>query len=1217
MMAHIGNFREIKRLRTNKIWQLLSQRNHILRVVAAIFAVWAVVSSTLTVTAAALPPTITKSFTPSTIPAGTLSTLSFTITNPAGSTVALTGVAVTDGLPAGVVVAAPPNVVGNCNGGTVVATAGSGIVSLSNGTLPLNATCTITMDVTAAAVGTYNNTSGNVTSTNGGIGNTASATLIVVPPVLPPTAAKSFTPASIPLNGTSVMKFTLTNPAANTATLTGIGITDNLPAGVVIGTPPNVVGNCNGGVVTAVAGGTTVSLTGGSLVANTNCVISVNVTAAAQGAYVNTTGAVTSTNGGTGNTATATLTVVAPPVVAKAFAPATMAAGDKSVLTLTFTNPAGNTVAETGMALTDNLPLGLKIASPNGLVSTCGGTATAAVGSASVSLSGSTLAANATCTVKVNVTSPTAGTYMNVTQTVTSTNGGTGNTATDTLTITGTIQPPSIVKAFTPNSIPAGGSSSMTFVITNPAGNAFALTGVAVADTLPAGVIVASPNGLTNTCGGTPTAVAGSNSVTLTNGTVTVSCTITVNVTSTTGNTYVNTTGNVTSINGGTGNTGTDTLTVTGTINPPSIAKAFLPATIAAGATSTLTFTITNSNAALALTGVGVVDTLPAGVVLAVPPNQAGNCGGVVTLTGGNKLTLTGGSIPISGNCVFSVDVTSAVAGAHINTSAAVTSTNGGTGNTAIDTLTVTGTVTAPTITKAFGPNQIPLSGISTLTFTITNPNAGIAMTGVGVVDTYPGIVNATPPSVVGNCNGGTVTAVAGAGTFTLTGGSLAAAANCVITVNVRGTTAGVKNNLSGPVSSTNAGTGNQAADTLTVVAPPTITKAFAPTTIQAGGVSTLSFVITNPAANTVAAAGVAVTDTLPANVVINTPPNVVGTCGGGIVTAVAGGTTITLTGGAIAVAGNCTITVDVFGPIVGVYNNTTGAVSSTNGGTGLTASATLTVTGAIVPPTISKSFTPATILVNTVSTITFTIVNPPANAVSEVGVSVTDNLPAGLIVATPPNIVGNCNGGVVTAAAGGTLISLTGGTIPANGNCVFSVDSTSGLGGVYANTTGSATSTNGGTGGTGSATLVVVAPPSITKAFAPATVAVGGNSTLSLIISNSNLGTFVTGVAVTDPLPAGVVVATPPNVVGNCNGGTVTAVAGGNTIDLAGGDLPASGTCTISVDVTGIAAGVKNNTTGNVTSTNAGTGNTGTATLTVTAILPPSITKAFTPATV
>ena len=65
----------------------------------------------------------------------------------------------------------------------------------------------------------------------------------------------------------------------------------------------------------------------------------------------------------------------------------------------------------------------------------------------------------------------------------------------------------------------------------------------------------------------------------------------------------------------------------------------------------------------------------------------------------------------------------------------------GGTGNDV--TLTAIG---PPTIAKAFGAPSILVNGTTTLTFTLTNPNAGTALTGVGFTDTLPaGLVGGHP----------------------------------------------------------------------------------------------------------------------------------------------------------------------------------------------------------------------------------------------------------------------------------------------------------------------------------------------------------------------------------------------------------------------------------------------------------------------------------------
>ena len=131
-----------------------------------------------------------------------------------------------------------------------------------------------------------------------------------------------------------------------------------------------------------------------------------NVKGAACGQYTNTSGSVAATNGGTGNTASANLTVAAPPTIAKVFGAATVALNGSTSLTFTITNP-NLTQGLTGVAFTDNFPAGLTVASSNNLLSTCNGTATASPNSSSAILAAGTIAANSSCSVSLNVTGTT------------------------------------------------------------------------------------------------------------------------------------------------------------------------------------------------------------------------------------------------------------------------------------------------------------------------------------------------------------------------------------------------------------------------------------------------------------------------------------------------------------------------------------------------------------------------------------------------------------------------------------------------------------------------------------------------------------------------------------------------------------------------------------------------------------------------------------------
>src|SRR5260370_969043 len=93
------------------------------------------------------------------------------------------------------------------------------------------------------------------------------------------------------------------------------------------------------------------------------------------------------------------------------------------------------------------------------------------------------------------------------------------------------VAPPTISKAFNAANISLNDSTGLIFTITNPAANTVAATGVAFSDTLPSGLVVANVGGMGNSCGGTLTAVVGSSTISLSGGTVGVSCTVSVNVT--------------------------------------------------------------------------------------------------------------------------------------------------------------------------------------------------------------------------------------------------------------------------------------------------------------------------------------------------------------------------------------------------------------------------------------------------------------------------------------------------------------------------------------------------------------------------------------------------------------------------------------------------------------------------------------------------------------
>ena len=102
---------------------------------------------------------------------------------------------------------------------------------------------------------------------------------------------------------------------------------------------------------------------------------------------------------------------------------------------------------------------------------------------------------------------------------------------------------------------------------------------------------------------------------------------------------------------------------------------------------------------------------------------------------------------------------------------------------------------------------------------------------------------------------------------------------------------------------------------------------------------------------------------------------------------------------------------------------------------------------------TISKSFTPATIPTNGVSTLSFVVGNPNAFSVS--GYSLIDNLPAGVVVANPPSPSSSgCGTPNFAPTAGASTISFSNVTVGANSSCTLTVQVTSATPASYLNTT-------------------------------------------------------------------------------------------------------------------------------------------------------------------
>lgn len=127
--------------------------------------------------AAATPPTLALAFAPSTIAPGGVTTATYTLDN-AANTVAATSVDFGHILSAGLSVANPANASTTCTGGTLTASPGSTSVDYLSGTVPAGSSCTVSVNLTASAPGSYTETTSGL-FTSLGNGAAASSTVSV------------------------------------------------------------------------------------------------------------------------------------------------------------------------------------------------------------------------------------------------------------------------------------------------------------------------------------------------------------------------------------------------------------------------------------------------------------------------------------------------------------------------------------------------------------------------------------------------------------------------------------------------------------------------------------------------------------------------------------------------------------------------------------------------------------------------------------------------------------------------------------------------------------------------------------------------------------------------------------------------------------------------------------------------------------------------------
>jgi len=886
--------------------------------------------------------------------------------------------------------------------------------------------------------------------------------------VPPPTLSKAFAPTNADASQTATLTISLSTNAGTAPLNLTADLVDTLPAGMTVASSPNASTSCTGASLTAAAAASSVTLAAGAQIPPPGCTINVDVQVAAAAIYVNTISAgALQTDGGAYTVATsANYQATSPGVITYGTgfeAPFTVgslsgqqgwAARSVSVATTTPANGAQHlSITSTASPSTSNYALALSPISPAGT------TAYASI-SANVRMSRTTNGAN----WRFNPQDSAEGLVTTILQFERSSAqkiqvahfAGDGTAA---LTDTGATWPAATyfnIKIIVERATGALKICKDSVEIYNdPSGASSA--GRSITD-----LAVSQLSGSGNTAGNTFFA-----------------------------DDLVIDNTNVGSCNG---------------LTTPSAAKSFAPASVVINTDSTATITLSNPNAAAITLSADLVDTLPAGLVAS---SASTTCGGSASFTAGTLTLASGATIP-PGSCTLTGTVQAATAGSYVNTILAggLQTDAGNSASDASAALTVTNVVlVAPTIAKAFAPTSVAVSTDSTATVTLTNPNASAITLSADLVDTLPAGLVASAATT--DCGG---TASFAAGTLTLaSGATIPASGSCTLTGTVHAAAAGsYVNTIAAGSLQTDAGNNAAAASATLAVA-------------GAGGVvcsAPLNHAIgTDINGTSVNWASGAIVDADPSS---GYDINMYNSSG----LRMWWNDAPTISAGVAASTTSSDYTVLTAGAVIGpasTWSRTNGAMTAfqagangylgfrfncagdtcygyahltTTAATGFPATlvdycydsggAAITIpAGPAGPPSVAKSFTPASVAVSTDSTAMITLSNPNAGAIT-LTADLVDLLPTGLVASAAST---TCGG--TASFTAGTLTLASGATIPASGSCTLTGTVQAAATGSYDNTidagdlqtdagdnAAAATATLAVTGGGGGSNGIIVSGP-------------------------------------------------------------------------------------------------------------------------------------------
>ena len=1044
------------------------------------------------------------SFSPAGIGERTVSTLTIAFINSDPVTPA-SDLAIALNVAAGLRIATSSNASTDCVNAVVSAPGGGTTITLSDGRIGANSTCALSVDITGDSAGTFDNVSGNVTSSAGN-GGTASAQLSISDTL--PVFEMSFLPASVPFGGTSTLSYSIENRLPATS-LQNVAFRNALPPGMVVASPANVSTTCDttfGPPLTAQPGATEIDFFLNLLNGGLTCTTSLDVTAGVAGTLGNTTEPLMFFDGMdlmTGK-ASAVLEVTVEQInLAGFFSGDPVRPGETLFLDFAIDNFNRDQPA-TDIAFSNNLNATLSglvaLALP---VSDVCGAGSMLSGTSTISLTGGSLPAEGMCSFRVEVQVPGSaapGIYTNTSSEVTAEIDGrtvTGSRAVDSFELN---EAPVLEKAFLTNPLPAGQASTMELTISH-----FSLTnaateigfvdnldpfipGIAV-PMLPAPGFCGAGSTLVFEDFGMDRRLVMTGGSLAPGGSCTFSLALDIPLETASGR-YLNRTEPITATLDGSPVAGKAAEAELDFVAAPQLRKAFSEAQVGPGDRVTLEFELSyGENAPGEATGILFVDDLSAMLsgleAVGLPVDDV--CGPGSKLEGTSLLVFSGGTLAPMDQCTFEVTLNvpnDASSDQYTNTTGEVTATVTGLsvlGAPATADLEVTSVV----LEKEFAQDPNFAGDTVPLRFTITNGNESEPATSMSFVDDLNAVLSGLvatglPQSDV--CGAGST--IVGSNVLSFTGGSVAAGDACSFDVDIQipsDAVANSYNNVTSPFSFTIGGTPaivSGATSTLTISEALSFGKAFDADVVAPGDSVALEFTIDN-AHPTLTAEELAFTDdlsaALPGLEAVSLPASDV--CGAGSM--LSGTDAITLTGGTVAPDSSCTFSVEL---------QVSGDVATGTSVTNITSELTGMIDGfaRTAPPardelafnlaTLAKAFEGAAEQGGS-TTLTFTIEN--LNSASTVtGVSFTDDLDAVLsgLIATGTPIDDVCGEGSVLD--GSSVLMLRNGSVGPGESCTFDVTVEAPIAanpGDYENLTSELLTDEGVVGDAATATLTVV----------------------------------------------------------------------------------------------------------------------------------------------